>query len=190
MNDQHEIFLRRILDGAHPRSAARYAGMQPDEGYELLQDDEIAHALKQARLAWLRGPIKITRANVLKMLVVTHELALEAGKYSAANACLTNIMKHVDVDAQASTRLEVKASDTEIAERLRRGRERMNRLTTTVISDSAVEITTVVDIEEGAISEPDALIVEPAVAKTEKPWSFDAYRKNTKEKADEEVNFF
>lgn len=109
------------------RRAAKASGYEPDSGYALRQKDLVAAAIQRV-LAQRLDASQIDAEWVLMEAVDNHYIARQKGQVSASNTALTLVAKHVFVDAFAAEKVEVN-SDTEVMERLLRGRKRMNETT-------------------------------------------------------------
>lgn len=107
------------------RRAAAASGYAPDSGYDLRDRSNIAAAIDNVISGRLAAS-DITVEWLLHEFVDNHIIARQQGKYAASNTALGLIAKHKFVDAFAAEKVDI-VDDREIAERLRRGRERVNR---------------------------------------------------------------
>ena len=125
MKPKEAAFVAEYMRDFNARRAAESAGYAPDTGYELLKRE----AIKQAIEYITQHSMQVAQIDanwVLLELVDNHHIARYQGNISASNTALLTIAKHAAVDALANQKVDLSVvSDTELAERLKRGRQRL-----------------------------------------------------------------
>ena len=120
-------FVVEYVKDFAPRRAAEASGYSPDTGYSLLQDFEICAAIEDIIQKRLEANL-IDADWLLGEMVDNHMIARQQGNISASNTALGMVGKHKRVDAFASDKLNINIdTDAEVTERLRRGRDRINK---------------------------------------------------------------
>ena len=118
------VFVTEYVKDFAPGRAAEAAGYSREHGHKLVERDEIRRAIGRVIDDRLKHS-DIDAQFVLYELLDNHMIARQMGNINASNTALGLLMKHVAVDAMATNKIEMDvATDTEMIERLRRGRAR------------------------------------------------------------------
>jgi len=121
------------------RRAAEASGFSGDSGHALLNREEIQDAIQRVITSRLKSS-EIDAEWALMEAVDNHSIARQQGNITASNSALKLIFGHVSVDANAVKRMDVDVgSHTEIVERLKRGRQRIARVTGEVAPEALNE---------------------------------------------------
>lgn len=120
----HANFAIEYSKDFDARRAAEASGFEPDHGYKLKAREDVQEAIKQI----IRGRMERSHIDaqwVLEELVDNHYISRQQGNMNASNRALAEIAKQRLVDSLATSKMDVVlASDQELVERIRRGRQR------------------------------------------------------------------
>lgn len=124
LSPQHAQFVIEYCKDFATQRAAEAAGFSPEYGYHLRDRDDITLAISNV----LNGRLETSDIDAewhLHECVDNHRIARQRGKLSASNQALRMIGQHVLVDSFAANKVDVEVNtDTEVQERLMRGRQR------------------------------------------------------------------
>lgn len=135
LSAKHSVFVVEYVKDFNARRAAEYSGIDPDRAYDLLKRPDVTAALELCITSAFHD-MGIDAESVMWELWDNHRIARYGGNISASNTALKTLMQHVNIDAMAKQRMEMEVvGDEEMAERLRKGRERVAGR----IPDEAVE---------------------------------------------------
>ena len=125
LKPKEAAFVIEYMKDFNARRAAETVGYSPDTGYSLLTRDGIIKAIEYITQQCMKKA-EIDATWVLLELVDNHHIARYQGNISASNTALLTIAKHAAVDALANQKVDLSVvSDDELAERLKRGRQRL-----------------------------------------------------------------
>lgn len=131
LKKQEAVFVVEYLKDFGARRAAIAAGLDPDMGYKLLEENLVVKAAIHDAVTEALGILEIDPTWLLEELLDNHRIARAHGNINASNAALRMMMQHVDIDAVAKQKVETTIIDeTALTERLHRGRQRIAKVDT------------------------------------------------------------
>lgn len=117
-------FLWQYAMDNDARRAATAAGLDPDDGYKLVNKHRATIKLMSKNMLESQmNALEITPEWLLMELVDNHRLARQSNKLSASNTALGLIAKHQMVDAMSAEKI-ISITDQDVVDRLVRGRAR------------------------------------------------------------------
>ena len=134
LTPQEAMFVVQYVKDFSARRAATSVGMQPDQGYKLLNEPHIAKMVENICIDALEA-CNIDAEWLLMEMVDNHSIARFSNNITASNTALGQIAKHTMVDANASDKLNMNIhTDKDVADRLTRGRVRAAEAAKTTVS--------------------------------------------------------
>lgn len=127
LSPKEATFVLEYVKDSNARRAAEAIGLDPDSGHAYKKRANVSDAIYMIVQKTMEEAV-IDSQWVLNELVDNHMLARYANNLPASNSALGMVMKHTEVDAIASDKMNVNVTgDKEVMARLLRGRKRAGK---------------------------------------------------------------
>jgi phage terminase small subunit len=137
LSARHANFVVEYCKDYNARRAAVVVGYESDTGPSLLQREDVQESISKIVASRLEVS-HIDAEWALMEAVDNHLIARQRGNITASNTALGLVMKHTMVDAFAAQKVDL-ATDSELVERLRKGRARAAGIPDAIVPEIEAE---------------------------------------------------